>query len=969
MKFNLNIKHNTVIFAVLMAFCVIAFIASAHSAETTPEKSGTAYIITNREELEWFRNQVNKGENSIDAILDADITVSNWSSIGTSSYKYRGTFNGNGHTIRGLSKPLFGYVNSGKIENLRVQGNVTSYDYSGGICGYIVSSGSITNCVNEASVNGSRYTGGICGYSEGNITNCVNSGSISGSSSVGGICGKNTGSVYYCVNTGNISGSSYIGAICGYNSGTVSNCEYLKGSCALAIGYGSGTGLIACYQNNLNAAAVLLSLPNKIAIDDTVVVTAQPYPIVNKSNLSFSWYIYEAVSPGVVVTDGANALIGKKCGVTIVERRISGALGFGLFISGIVTVTPYIGTDTDVEVYVGDNKQLIATVRPVDSTVFWSSEDPSIATVNYATGLVTGVKTGITNVTVSVMADSGYAKKNINITVLPKLPVKGIESVTSNVENDTLNLEKSPTGKLTVVLNPAKAYNKNVSYVSSDSSIVKVDSAGNITGLRAGSARITVTTEDGGYTKDIVITVVQPTHEINLSIDGEPIVLCGGQKQVYAEVVPSTARTDVQWSSSDETVATVDANGLVTAKEISGKSATVTITASALDGSGVTGSIQLTVTRPDLTAINFAKKAYRVLAGNSQDLYAELNVAPAMAIKPQATAITWSSDNPKITVDANGKVTMASDAENVTGTITAQCQNEKGQTLSCTTTVTTEKVSVNLNLTTKLEGRQSGGGTGTNVEQIEVWLYDNANHPLWNGSGTTDANGNVRFEIEAEALEEGKTVKLWIKGERYLAKLLTQTVTLSGSDWNVTMPEKLKGADAETENSYNSVELRDFLILRKSFAKDKGEPGYDRRADFDNNDAVELADFLILRRNFTVEGDPKPQAAVTMMMTAAARRGSVNTAMSVMNTETAKVAEETLANSTATDEETQEDEILYAVQNATGAELKAENPATSSANSSSDSNSGSSSSSGGCNAGYGALALMFAIPLIFKKRK
>ena len=210
-------------------------------------------------------------------------------------------------------------------------------------------------------------------------------------------------------------------------------------------------------------------------------------------------------------------------------------------------------------------------------------------------------------------------------------------------------------------------------------------------------------------------------------------------------------------------------------------------------------------------------------------------------------------------------------------------------------------------------------------------------------------------------MPENETVKLWIKGERYLAQLLTETVTLNGTDWNVQMTENMKGADA---NGSNRVDLFDFDLLLNSFQKKKGKTGYDYRADFNESSRVDLFDFDILLANFQKKGKAKPQAAVSLFMSAASKNGTTENALNVLNTETAKIAEETLANSMSQDEETQQEEILDAVEQATGAKLKAAKAAESSSSSS-----GSSSGGGGCNSGFGALAMLFGIPLIFKKKQ
>ncbi|MBR3568967.1 MAG: hypothetical protein IKN94_11920, partial [Salinivirgaceae bacterium] len=218
------------------------------------------YAISNTAELYWFANEVNNGNATINAVLTANIVVNenvlnedgtlngtptySWTPIGTSSFKYAGTFDGNGHTISGLyfsnttnnAYPnggshigLIGYANDGAtIKNVGVVDSYFKGDsYVGGICGYCSNTNTtISNCYNTGTVSGSAYVGGICSVN-GTITNCYNMGTVSSSGSrVGGICGNN-GSQTNCYNTGMVSGSSNsVGGICG-DGGTQNNCYYL----------------------------------------------------------------------------------------------------------------------------------------------------------------------------------------------------------------------------------------------------------------------------------------------------------------------------------------------------------------------------------------------------------------------------------------------------------------------------------------------------------------------------------------------------------------------------------------------------------------------------------------------------------------------------------------------------------------------------------------------------------------------
>lgn len=157
---------------------------------------------------------------------------------------YTGTFDGQGHSIKGLyvnsasdtCVGLFGYLEGAAVRNLTVDGYVQGIGAAGGIAGYVLNA-AIENCSNYCSVFGgsNRNSGGIAGinYNSATIIDCYNVGTIRDSDAVerrGGIAGYNNGTVSNCYNVGTISSSDCGGEIVGSNSGTVENCYYLAGT-------------------------------------------------------------------------------------------------------------------------------------------------------------------------------------------------------------------------------------------------------------------------------------------------------------------------------------------------------------------------------------------------------------------------------------------------------------------------------------------------------------------------------------------------------------------------------------------------------------------------------------------------------------------------------------------------------------------------------------------------------------------
>ena len=250
------------------------------------------YTVYNADGLMNIAELVNGGKTDINITLTADIdlTGKNWTPIGTDyDNSYKGTFDGGGHTITGLTFTtndeyvgLFGWLNrAGTVKNVVMEGvQITSHQIYGGSIGGVVgySWGTIENCSVSGSVSGTVYVGGVVGAQiGGSITGCSSSATVKGTVDVGGVAGQtnsnatmtacyatgnvtleiasqnnidvggavgfNGGSrILACYATGNVTstGSStvnvYIGGFCGYNSTTVTAC-YWKNNQEQGIGY------------------------------------------------------------------------------------------------------------------------------------------------------------------------------------------------------------------------------------------------------------------------------------------------------------------------------------------------------------------------------------------------------------------------------------------------------------------------------------------------------------------------------------------------------------------------------------------------------------------------------------------------------------------------------------------------------------------------------------------------------------
>ena len=222
-------------------------LAAAKDLGYTIESNGS-YTVTSADGLMNVAELVKGGKTDINITLTADIdlTGKNWTPIGTSfSNKYTGTFDGGGHTIKGLT--------------------VTTYDQFVGLFGSIGNAGTVKNVMMEdvqiTSNRSSGFAGGVAGYSDGTIENCSVSGSVSGTVYVGGVVGAQwEGSITGCSSSATVKGMVHVGGVVGQTNGsaTLTAC-YATGNVTLEIdprkniaggglvGMNAGSSLLACY--------------------------------------------------------------------------------------------------------------------------------------------------------------------------------------------------------------------------------------------------------------------------------------------------------------------------------------------------------------------------------------------------------------------------------------------------------------------------------------------------------------------------------------------------------------------------------------------------------------------------------------------------------------------------------------------------------------------------------------------------
>ena len=303
-------------------------LAAAKDLGYTIESDGS-YTVTSADGLMNVAELVNGGKSDINITLDTDIdlTGKDWTPIGTDyDNSYKGTFDGGGHTITGLTfttndefAGLFGWLNrAGTVKNVVMEGvQITSNQIYGGSIGGVVGSswGTIENCSVSGNVSGTVYVGGVVGVQiGGSITGCSSSATVKGTVDVGGVAGQTNSSATLtaCYATGNviieinpkknIAGGSLVGMNAGisllacYATGNVTSTGSSTGKVHIGGFLGNNyTTVTACYWKNNHEQGIGYNkeniVPEATKVDGTGVTWKNAVDAMNRAlqNAGSEW--------------------------------------------------------------------------------------------------------------------------------------------------------------------------------------------------------------------------------------------------------------------------------------------------------------------------------------------------------------------------------------------------------------------------------------------------------------------------------------------------------------------------------------------------------------------------------------------------------------------------------------------------------------------------------------------------------
>jgi len=511
---------------------------------------------------------------------------------------------------------------------------------------------------------------------------------------------------------------------------------------------------------SLNETSIILPVGDT----KTLYATIQP---ANATNRIVGWtssnYLVAYVSP---LSGEVTALLPGTATITV--TTLDGGKKASCDVTVRLTVNEITLNKSSTSLTVGETETLYAAITPYDTEdkkVIWSSDKTSVATVTQD-GVVKAIAPG--EAIITAKAEDGGKSASCVVTVNPGIVIVAVSGVNLNKSSASLTVGKTET--LTATVTPSDATNKIVIWTSSDPLIVELESplSGLITAIAPGTATITVTTEDGGKTASCTVIVS------NISVSGVSLnksstsLFVGNTETLSATVTPSdAANKNVTWNSSNSTIATVSADGLVTGISVG----TAVITATTVDG-GKTASCTVTVGNVPVSGVSLNKSSTSLFVGDTETLTAA--IAPADAANKN---VSWSSNNTAVAAVSGGVVSAVAAGTAVITVTTA----DGGKTAVCTVTVSNVAVSgVSLN-------KSSTGITVGNTETLTAIVApSNAANKNVNWSSNNTAVATVSGGV-VSAVSAGTaviTVTTADGGKTAVCTVTVSNISVSGVSLN-----------------------------------------------------------------------------------------------------------------------------------------------------------------------------------------
>lgn len=555
---------------------------------------------------------------------------------------------------------------------------------------------------------------------------------------------------------------------------------------------GAGSALILASSEGVRATIPITVTPAAVG---TVVVTPSSATVQEGATMQLAAQILDArgrpmagkvatwsSNNTTVATVSATGLVQAiATGKATISARSDGVTGTSTITVVLVPVANVALSPPTANVFTGRTVQLTATLTDANGkslplngrSVTWSSNAPSIATVG-ATGVVTGTSAGIATVTAQVDGAKGIAS-----VVVSDAPVSSVQ-----VSPGSQQLSVGGTAQLSATALDASGgvlTGRPVTWSSSDAAVASVSSSGLVSALAPGTAQLTATI--GGVSGSATVTVAAVAVASVAVTPGSASVVTGGTVQLTASAKDAAGNVltgrAVTWTSGTPAVATIDANGLVTAVS----PGTSVMTASI---GGVTATATITVTAVAVASVTVTPNGGSVTAGATMQLTATPRDAGGNVLTGRTTA--WKSATTAVaTVNANGVVSGVSAGTSViTATIDGISANvtvtvSNAPVISASVSPASSSVVVGGTVQLAVTARDGSGAIVTG--RPTVWTTGNPS------VATVDANGL------ATGVAAGSTsLTVSVEGVRATANVTVTEIPIASITLNPTTASVTAGA-------------------------------------------------------------------------------------------------------------------------------------------------------------------------------
>lgn len=434
------------------------------------------------------------------------------------------------------------------------------------------------------------------------------------------------------------------------NNETVATVDATTGK-VTAVGAGDAT-ITGKLKNGMTVTTIVhvsvmteaMEYPSSLTIDinETKQVIAKITPSDSTENITYDSNDKQVVT---VDQDGTVHAVGK--GTTTITAT-SGKITKSCVVTVNVPVISVNINQNDIDLEKGKTIKLNPTIEPTDATIQeikYTSSDTKVATVDQS-GNVVAIAKGKATITATV----GNKSDSFVVNVL--VPIKTF-TIDSNQEN--LEIIKGNSVQLKTTINPSKEETTDdttITWKSLDEKIATVDENGVVTGIKAGTVKITGTLKNGMQVESNITVKIIPVDSISLS--QKELSILKNQKQQISVNINPTNSTEVEnyiWSSSDDTIATVNENGVITGI----KAGTVKIKVQVVTSTKTfEEEAEVTIQEIPLESIKVVNVKDKINIGEKYKLLVKINPSNTT----DEYKLTYiSSDESIVKIDENGEIT------------------------------------------------------------------------------------------------------------------------------------------------------------------------------------------------------------------------------------------------------------------------------------------------------------------------